>query len=97
MRHLSVWVIEFIKLVGGRRLHPLMTQCPVCKQMVRLHVDKAGRRHVFAHARELYEEFRLSIHYAAKFKCVGSGSRRLFDPRPNERQRFKLPNSLLEE
>ena len=97
MRHLSVWVIEFIKLVGGRRLHPLMTQCPVCKQMVRLHVDKAGRRHVFAHARELYEEFWLSIHYAAKFKCVGSGSRRLFDPRPNERQRFKLPNSLLEE
>ena len=30
-------------------------------------------------------------------KCVGSGSRKLFDPRPKERQRFKLPNSLLEE
>ncbi len=35
--------------------------------------------------------------YAAKFKCVGSGRRKLFDPRPNERQRFRLPNSLLEE
>jgi len=97
MRHLSVWIIEFIKLVGGRRLHPLVTQCPVCRQMVRLHVNKAGRRHVYTHARELYEGSRLSVHYAAKFKCVGSGSRKLFDPRPNERQRFKLPNSLLEQ
>jgi hypothetical protein len=50
-QHLSVWVIEFIKLVGRRRLYPLVTQCPVCQQMVRLHVNEAGRRHVFAHAR----------------------------------------------
>lgn len=97
MRHLSVWVIEFIKLVGRRRLHPLVTPCPVCQQMVRLHVNKAGRRHAFAHARELYEGSRLSVHYTAKFKCVGSGNPKLFDPRPSERQRFKLPNSLLEE
>ena len=97
MRHLSVWVIEFIKLVAGRRLCPLVTQCPVCQQMVRLHVDKAGRRHVFAHARALYEGSRLSVHYAAKVKCAGSDSKKLFDPRPTERQRFKLPNSLLEE
>jgi hypothetical protein len=65
--------------------------------MVRLHVNKAGRRHVFAHARELYEGSRFSVHYAAKSECVGSGSRKVFDPRPTERQRFKLPNSLLEE
>ncbi len=97
MRNLFVWVIELFKLVGRRRLHPLVTQCPVCQQMVHLHVNKAGRRHVLAHARELYEGSRLSVHYATKFKCVGSGSRKLFDPRPNERQRFKLPNSLLEE
>jgi len=50
----------------------------------------------FAHARELYEGSRLSVHYTAKFKCVGSGNPKLFDPRPSERQRFKLPNSLLE-
>ncbi len=97
MRHLSVWIMELIKLVGGRRLHPLVTQCPVCRQMVRLHVNKAGRRHVYTHARELYEGSRFSVHYAAKFKCVGSGSRKLFDPRPNESQRFKLPSSLLEQ
>jgi hypothetical protein len=96
MRHLPVWVVEFIKLVGGRRLHPLVTQCPICLQMVRLHVDKAGRRHMYGHARELYEGSRLSEHYAAKMKCVGSGSAKLFDPRPNEHQRFKLPNSLEE-
>jgi hypothetical protein len=29
-------------------------------------------------------------------KCVGSGSRKLFDPHPNEHQHFKLPNSLIE-
>jgi hypothetical protein len=97
MRHLSVWVIEFFKLVGGRRLHPLTTQCPICQQMVRLHVNNAGRRHVFAHARALYEGARFSAHYAAKIKCVGSGSTKLFDPRPGERQRFKLPSCLLEE
>ena len=62
MRYLSVWVIEFIKLVGGRRLHPLVTQCPVCQQMVRLHVNKAGRQHVYAHARDLYEASRFSVH-----------------------------------
>jgi hypothetical protein len=65
--------------------------------MVRLHVNKAGRRHVFAHARALYEGSRFSAHYAAKIKCVGSDSPKLFDPHPSERQHFKLPSSLLEE
>lgn len=97
MRLLSVWFVEFAKLLGGRRLHPLVTPCPICGQMVRLHVNKAGRRHVYAHARELYEGSRLSVHYAAKVRCVGSGSPKPFDPRPNEHQRFKLPNSLLED
>ena len=97
MRYLSVWFIEFFKLLGGRRLHPLTTQCPICQQMVRLHVNKAGRRHVFAHAQALYEESRVSVHYAAKMKCVGSHSLKRFDPRPNEHQHFKLPSSLLEE
>jgi hypothetical protein len=97
MRHLSIWVIEFLKLLGGWRLHPLTTQCPVCRQNVRLHVDKAGRRHVFAHARALYDGSQLSVHYAAKIKCIGSGSAKPFDPRPNEHQRFKLPSCLLEE
>ena len=96
MRHLSIWFVEFIKLLGRRRLHPLVTQCPPCQQMVRLHVNKAGRRHVFAHARQLYEGSQISAHYAAKFKCIGSGSRKLFDPRPQKRQHFKLPHSLLE-
>ncbi len=96
MPHLSVWLIEFVKLLARRRLHPLTTQCPICGQMVRLHVDKAGRRHVLAHARSLYEGSRLSAHYAAKVRCVGSGSAKPFDPHPNERQRFKLPSSLLE-
>jgi hypothetical protein len=97
MRHLPVWLIEFVKLVGGRRLHPLVTECPFCGQMVRLHVNKAGRQHMYGHARELYEGSRLSVHYAAKMKCLGSGSPKPFDPRPNEHQHFKLPNSLLEE
>jgi hypothetical protein len=97
MPRLSVWAIELLKLLGGRRLHPLTTQCPVCGQSVRLHVNKAGRRHVFAHARALYEGSRLSVHYAAKIKCGGSGNPKLFDPRPNEQQRFKVPNSLLQE
>lgn len=96
MRHLSVWVIEFAKLLGGRRLHPLVAQCPICQQMVRLHVNKAGRQHVFGHARELYAGSRFSVHYAAKVKCVGSGSIKLFDPRPNEHQQFKLPSLLNE-
>jgi hypothetical protein len=64
--------------------------------VVRLHVDKAGRRHAFAHARALYEESRVSVHYAAKIKCLGSDSLKRFDPRPNEHQRFKLPSALLE-
>ena len=97
MRHLPVWFLEFAKLIGGRRRHPLAAECPICGQMVRLHVNKAGRRHMFAHARELYEGSRLSVHYAAKMKCVGSGRPKMFDPRPGERQRFKLPNSLLQE
>jgi hypothetical protein len=97
MRPLSVWIIEFFKLVGGRRLHPIETQCPICRQMVRLHVDQAGRRHVFAHARALYEGSRFSVHYAAQTRCDGSGSPKLFDPRPNEDQHFKLPSPLLEE
>jgi hypothetical protein len=94
MRHLSVWVFEFVKLLGGRRLHPVLTSCPVCGQMVRLHVNKQGRRHVYAHARALYGGSRLSEHYAAEMKCVGSGRPKPFDPHPNEHQRFKLPNSL---
>ena len=97
MRNLSVWVIELFKFLGGRRLHPLRTQCPICGQMVRLHVDRAGRRHAFAHARALYEGARFSAHFAAKSRCVGSSSTILFDPRPNESQQFKLPKSLLEE
>jgi hypothetical protein len=96
VRYLSVWVIELFKLLGRRRLHPLTTQCPICQQVVRLHVDKAGRRHAFAHARALYEESRVSVHYAAKIKCLGSDSLKRFDPRPNEHQRFKLPSALLE-
>jgi hypothetical protein len=97
MRLLSVWAMEFIKLLGGRRLYPVVTQCPICKQMVRLHVNKAGRQHVFGHARTLYEGSRLRVHYTAKMKCVGSGSLKMFDPHPNEPQRFKLPRTLLEE
>src|SRR6516164_7942949 len=37
MRYLFVWVVEFTKFLGGRRLHPLLTQCPICRQTVRLH------------------------------------------------------------
>jgi hypothetical protein len=96
MRHLLIWAVEFAKLIGGRRLHPLTTPCPICRQTVRLHVDKAGRRHVFGHARRLYEGARLSAHDAASMRCVGSGRRMLFDPHPSERQHFKLPHSLLE-
>ena len=32
MRVLSVWVIEFIKLFGRRRLHQLNAECPICHQ-----------------------------------------------------------------
>jgi hypothetical protein len=98
MRLLSVWAIEFIKLLGRRRLHPLNAECPFCHQMVRLHYNKAGRRHLFAHARaysrSLYEGYRYGSHYAATIKCVGSGTQAKFDPRPNEHQRFNPPKSL---
>jgi hypothetical protein len=97
MRLLSVWFVEFAKLLGGRKLHPLVTACPICGQMVRLHVNRAGRQHVYAHARELYEGSRLSVHYAAKAKCDGSGRVKPFHPHPNEHQRFKLPHPLLDE
>ena len=98
MRSLSVWFIEFIKLLGRRRLHPLIAECPICHQMVRLHFNKAGRRHLLAHARaysrSLYEGSRYDAHYAAKIKCVGSGALAKFDPRPNEPQHFNPPKSL---
>jgi len=98
MRILSVWVFEFIKLLGRRRLHPLNAECPICHRVVRLHYNKAGRRHLFAHARAysrtLYEGSRYGAHYTAKIKCVGSGMLAKFDPRPNESQQFKLPKSL---
>lgn len=97
MRLVFIWVREFIKLLGGRRLYPLTTQCPVCQRKVRLHVNKAGRQHVYAHARALYEGAWLSAHEAGEMRCVGSGTVKAFDPRPNEHQRFKLPGSLLEE
>jgi hypothetical protein len=96
MRHLSVWIVEFIKLLIGQRPHPLSTQCPICQQTVHLHVNRAGRRHVFGHARGLYQGCRLCKHYVGRIKCLGSGARMLFDPHPNERQYFKLPDSLLE-
>ena len=95
---LFVWVIEFIKLLGRRRLHPLNAECPICHQMVRLHYNKAGRRHLLAHARAcsltLYEGARYCVHYTAKIKCLGSGTLAKFDPRPNENQHFKLPKFL---
>lgn len=94
MRLLSIWVGESLKLLGGRRLHPLTTQCPICRQPVRLHVNKAGRRHVWDHARTLYEGAQLGVHHVAKMECVGSRSAKEFDPRPGEQQRFKLPESL---
>ena len=98
MRILSVWVFEFLKLVGRWRLHPLNAECPFCHQMVRLHYNKAGRRHLFAHARAysraLYEGSRYDAHYSAKMKFLGSGTLATFDPRPNEKQRFGTPKSL---
>ena len=94
MRILSVWFVEFLKFVGRRRLHPLNAECPICHQMVRLHYNRAGRRHLLAHARALYEGARYSAHRTANIKCVGSGTPARFDPRPNEPQRFKGPKSL---
>jgi hypothetical protein len=96
MRQISVWVTELFKLLGGWRLHPVTAQCPICRQMVRLHVNQAGRRHVFGHARALYEGSRLQVHYTAQVRCVGSGAAKTFDPRPNEHQRFKLPERLVD-
>jgi hypothetical protein len=95
MRLVSEWARELFKVLSRQRLHPLTTKCPICQQSVRLHVDNAGRRHVLAHARALYEGARLGIHYVDKVECVGSRSVKSFDPRPGERQRFKLPDSLL--
>jgi hypothetical protein len=94
MRHGFVWVVELFKLFSGRGLHPLSTECPICRQTVRLHVNKGGRRHMYAHARALYEGSRFYAHYVAKTKCPGSSTPAKFDPRPNERQRFKLPDAL---
>jgi hypothetical protein len=98
MRILSVWVAEFIKLLGRQRLHPLNAECPICRQMVRLHCNKAGRRHLFAHARDysrkLYEGSRYCVHYTVTMRCVGSGAPVKFDPRPNENQRFRLPHQM---
>jgi hypothetical protein len=95
MHLFSLWVREFLKVMGGRRLHPLTAQCPICRQSVRLHVNKAGRRHVFGHARVLYEGARLDVHHVSKAECVGSKTMKHFDPRPGEPHRFKLPESLL--
>jgi hypothetical protein len=95
---LSVWLIEFIKLLSRRRLHPLNAQCPICHRMVRLHYNKAGRRHMFAHARAysraLYEGSRYCVHYTEKMKCSGSGTLVKFDPRPNETQHFNALKAL---
>lgn len=98
VRNLSVWVVEFLKLLGRCRLHPVNAECPICQQMVRLHYRKAGRRHVLAHARAysraLYEGSYYAVHYTAKLKCLGSGTLARFDPRPNENQYFNTPRSL---
>lgn len=96
MRHLSVWLAELVKLLRGGRLYPVSAQCPICRQSVRLHVDRAGRKHVLAHARALFERARFEVHYAADTKCFGSGKAVTFDPRPNEHHHFKLPDSLRE-
>ena len=94
MRHGFVWFIELFKLFSGRRLHPLSTECPICRQMVRLHVNKGGRRHMYAHARSLYDGSRFYAHSVAEMEGPGSRTLAVFDPRPNERQRFKLPDVL---
>ena len=98
VRNLSVWVVEFLKLLGRCLLHPVNAECPICQQMVRLHYRKAGRRHVLAHARAysraLYQGSYYAVHYTAKLKCLGSGTLARFDPRPNENQYFNTPRSL---
>ena len=66
--------------------------------MIRLHYNKAGRRHVYEHARAssraLYEGSRYGVHYAERIRCLGSGTLAKFDPRPNENQYFKPPKPL---
>lgn len=94
MQLLALWARESLKVLGGWRLHPLTTQCPICRQSVRLHVNNAGRRHVWGHARALYEGARLDVHHVAKERCAGSKTVKVFDPCPGEQQRFKLPASL---
>ena len=93
-----VWLIEFIKLLGRRRLHPLNAECPICHRMVRLHYNKAGRRHMLAHARaysrSLYEGSRYCAHQSAKMKCIGSGMLAKFEPHPSEVEHFNAPKSL---
>ncbi len=95
---LFVWLVESIKLLGWRRVHPLNAECPICRRMVRLHYNKSGRRHMLAHARfysrALYEGSRYRVHYTAKIKCIGSGMLAKFDPRPDEPQHFNAPKSL---
>jgi hypothetical protein len=97
-RILSVWIVEFFKLLGRRPLHPINAECPICHQMVRLHYKKAGRRHLLAHARAytraLYEGSRYCAHYTARMKCAGSGNLAKFDPRPNENQHFKATKAF---
>ena len=52
---------------------------------------------MFAHARGLYEGCRFCVHFVGRIKCLGSGMAIVFDPRPNEKQRFKLPDPLVEQ
>lgn len=92
---LLVWFREALKVLGGRPLYPLTAQCPICRQSVRLHVNKAGRRHVLGHAQALYEGAHFDVHHVAKVKCAGSKSIKVFDPHPSEQQRFKIPDSML--
>ena len=94
MRISIIWVIESIKLLARRPLDPVNAECPFCHQMVRLHYNRAGWRHLLAHARALYEGSRYSAHYIANAKCLGSGTLAKFDPHPNENQHFKWPKSL---
>jgi hypothetical protein len=94
MRHLYAWLIELWKLIEGRRLYPIVVQCPVCQQKVRLHVNNAGRRHVYGHAVSLYQGAQFGRHFVGSARCLGSGRIKQFDPRPSEHQHFKLPDSL---
>lgn len=94
MRHLSVWVIEFLKLLGERRPRPLAAQCPICGKMVRLHVNKAGRRHMLGHARALYRRLRDFRALCSKSQMCPFTQAKVFHPHPDENQHFKLPDSL---